>query len=110
MNDGLDAAMRERIRAVLRLVPRVRRAVLFGSRAMGSHRPASDIDLALEGEQLATTDLLFLYGRLEALELPLTVDLVLRESITNPAFEDHIARHGVEWYRRDDEAAYPRTP
>nr|VFJ91592.1 MAG: Nucleotidyltransferase domain-containing protein [Candidatus Kentron sp. LFY]VFJ97254.1 MAG: Nucleotidyltransferase domain-containing protein [Candidatus Kentron sp. LFY] len=37
------------IRAVFRRVPKVREAILFGSRAKLTHRPESDVDLALVG-------------------------------------------------------------
>ncbi|MBT8778490.1 nucleotidyltransferase domain-containing protein [Akkermansia muciniphila] len=39
--------MRSGIREVLSQAPQVRKAVLFGSRALGTWKPASDIDLAL---------------------------------------------------------------
>lgn len=46
LSDGLTAKVRSGIREVFSQIPQIRKAVLFGSRAMGTWRPASDIDLA----------------------------------------------------------------
>src|SRR5688572_20757361 len=47
---GLDARAQSMLRAVIARHPQVSEAWLFGSRAMGTHRPESDIDIALYGE------------------------------------------------------------
>lgn len=60
LNDGLTAKIRSDIQGVLLKIPQIRKAVLFGSRAMGTWRPASGIDLALEGEELNMSVLLTL--------------------------------------------------
>jgi len=49
---GLSRQVLERIQDVLAHFPEVRRAVLFGSRAKGTAKQGSDIDLALYGEGL----------------------------------------------------------
>lgn len=100
--DGLSDKVRKGIRDSLAGSPKVRRAVLFGSRAMGCFRPASDVDLALEGEGLVLEDLIHLKGRLGYLDLPIEVDLVIRSSIRSADLEEHIRTRGVEWYRREE--------
>jgi predicted nucleotidyltransferase len=52
MNSGLDAGVVERIRGVLTQFPELERAVLYGSRAMGTFKPGSDIGLTLFGTAL----------------------------------------------------------
>lgn len=47
LGDGLTARVRSGIREVLSQSPQIRKAVLFGSRALGTWEPASDIDLVL---------------------------------------------------------------
>jgi predicted nucleotidyltransferase len=42
--------MTDRLKEVLRRVPGVRLAVLFGSQARGTARPASDVDVAVLGD------------------------------------------------------------
>ena len=46
---GLSPDEIERMRSVFRRVPAIREVVLYGSRARGTHRAGSDIDLALVG-------------------------------------------------------------
>lgn len=103
LNDGLTAKVRSGIREVLSATPQIRKAVLFGSRAMGTWKPASDIDLALEGEDLDLSVLLALKARLADLNLPVEVDLVIRGRIANPDLERHIHAHGREWFARSAE-------
>jgi len=110
MNDGLTPKNREEIRAILAKSAHVDRAVLFGSRATGAFGRASDIDLALEGENLNLMDLLSLSGEFSESSLPYEVDLVMRSKIINPELESRIQRHGTMFYEkcsRMNESGYP---
>ena len=49
MNYGLSDATVEKIQTVLAGFPQVEKALLYGSRAKGSFKPGSDIDLTLIG-------------------------------------------------------------
>ena len=49
---GLPEAAITAIRQVLASHPEVEAAILYGSRALGRHRPASDIDLTLTGSAI----------------------------------------------------------
>jgi len=111
MTDGLTEEDRSGIRAVLKANPKVRRAVLFGSRAMGTFRGASDVDLALEGEDINLKDLIAIKAQIEKSSLPIEVDLVIRAQIDNPDLEKHIRAYGREWFRRgaDESAKWNET-
>ncbi len=100
MSDGLKARYRRQIIAILGANPRVEAVVLFGSRALGSFTPASDVDLALYGDQLTLTDLADLQAEIEATSIPQQVDLVLAHRIDSEQLRAHLRRHGVEWLRR----------
>ena len=100
MSDGLKANHRAAIIATLAANHRVEQAVLFGSRAMGTHTVTSDVDIALFGQQLTLTDQASLAAACEELPMAQSVDLVRHNTIDNPALAEHIRRHGVEWYRR----------
>lgn len=102
MTDGLSAEHAAVIRRALAAGPNIRRAVLFGSRARGTFRPASDVDLALEGASLGFTDLTAILSRLADSTLAVEVDLVVRAAINNPDLEHRIQTEGREWYRRGD--------
>jgi DNA polymerase beta domain protein region len=95
--------VRSGIREILSQTPQIRKAVLFGSRALGTWKPASDIDLALEGEELDLSVLLTLQARLTELNLPVEVDLIIRNKIINPDLERHIHAYGKEWFSRSME-------
>ena len=100
MSDGLKTQHRAAIIAALAANERVERAVLFGARAMGTNTITSDVDIALFGDRLTLTDQAHLAATCDDLPMAQSVDLVLHNTIDNPALVDHIRTHGVEWYRR----------
>lgn len=101
MRDGLADHERLLIWQALASVSSVESTVLYGSRALGTFRPGSDIDLAIEGARLTNDDLARLAGRLDELSLPYRYDLTIRHLINNAALREHIDRHGVVFWRRD---------
>ena len=66
---------------------------LYGSRAMGRHRPGSDIDLTLVAPPLTHNDRLRLMTALDDLLLPWSIDLSLRHELPE-ALRAHVARVG----------------
>ena len=101
MNDGLTPRYREEIRAILAKAAGVDRAVLYGSRALGTFGKASDIDLALEGQNLDLPDLAMLHGEFAESSLPYEVDLVIRSKIVNPELENRIEKYGRMFYEKE---------
>ena len=100
MNHGLSDNAVQRIASVLARHPEVNRAVLYGSRAKGSYRPGSDIDLTLFGDRLNDTSLMRLRNELDDLLLPYKLDLSAFATLTYPELIDHIRRVGVVLYER----------
>ncbi|MEA3385672.1 MAG: nucleotidyltransferase domain-containing protein [Thermodesulfobacteriota bacterium] len=100
MTDGLKDKYRKAIIEILTANERVEKVVLFGSRAMGTFTPTSDVDIALFGDQLTMTDQAKLAEAIDELSIPQRVDILLYKSIKNEKLIEHIKRHGVEWYRR----------
>lgn len=96
---GLPSAIARQIQAELSRYPAVRQAILFGSRAMGTHRRNSDIDLCLDAPDLPFADFLQLAAMLDEQVLPYSLDLVLQHHIDNSDLLDHIRRVGVVVYR-----------
>ena len=101
MTYGLTDTQLDQIRRVLAETPRLERAVLFGSRAKGTHKPGSDIDLALMGDAFQFADRLRLDNELDDLDLPVFFDLVVYGHISEPALREHIDRVGVTLYSHD---------
>ena len=85
-------AMRNRLSAT----PGVERILLYGSRAKGTHRPASDIDICLVAPLLGLPDLMRLDMEIDELLLPWKIDLSLWHQIDNPALLEHIQRVGID--------------
>ena len=90
---GLTEKEWEQIRAVLRVVPAIEKAVLFGSRAMGLARGNSDVDIILYGEELTMGDVAHVRALLEETTLPYQFDLVLHDA-GNKALQEHVRQYG----------------
>ena len=97
---GLPEAAITAIRQVLASHPEVEAAILYGSRALGRHRPASDIDLTLIGPAIGAAALARIDADLDDLLLPWVIDLSAFSSLRHPALLDHIQRVGVVLYQR----------
>ena len=99
-DSGLKKENIERIREVLANYDQVEKALLYGSRAMGNYKPASDIDIALIGENIDLSLQTKIEFDLDDLMLPCKFDISIYNKITNPDLIDHINRVGVELYNR----------
>lgn len=91
---GLSEDAFEKVCQALRQVSKLKRVLIFGSRAKGNYRPGSDIDLALEGDNLSFDDILSIRAALDNLMLPYKFDVVDRSHIDSE-LNDHINRVGV---------------
>ncbi len=91
----LDNRLIEPIVAAVTAGKPVRRIWLFGSRAAGAARPASDVDLAVEADNWSDVDTNLAHDRLEA-EVPtvLKFDLVDLNAVAKPRFREAIQRQG----------------
>ena len=96
---GLSHQEIDLMRGVFRRFPAISEVVLYGSRAKGTYRPESDIDLALLGvddeiQAEAVAD------ELDELPLPYRFDVKAFNCIKYGPLRAHIARVGVSFYRR----------
>ncbi len=98
---GLPLATIHAICKVFACYPGLAQAVLYGSRAKGTFRSGSDIDLTLKGE-ISDQELLNLYGDLDDLCLPYKFDLSLYRQLDNQALLEHIERVGQVFYERSN--------
>ncbi|MEN9303386.1 MAG: hypothetical protein RL264_1815 [Bacteroidota bacterium] len=94
---GLSELNIEQIKQVIASFPEISKVLLFGSRAIGTYRPNSDIDLCLYGEHLNLTLLNRLEEKLDDLLLPYRFDLLVHSRIKNADFLEHIALFGKEF-------------
>src|SRR5690606_37002092 len=80
---GLSTQTIARIGEVLVRFPEVDQAILFGSRARKTHRPGSDIDLALIGAGLDWRTVGRIYDALDDLLLPYDFSLITYDEATD---------------------------
>ncbi len=97
---GLNDELLTKITAILANNNRLEAALLFGSRAKGTFRPGSDIDIALKGRALTVKDIIQIGIELDELETPYQFDLVIYHRITETALRDHIDRVSQVLYQR----------
>jgi uncharacterized protein len=96
---GLTEGEIETIIAVLIRHAEVEEAFVFGSRAKGSYRPGSDVDLALKGTAVSHEVIVSISSELnEETNMPYKFDVVNLLTIENPDLVGHINRVGVRVY------------
>ncbi|MBI9082569.1 MAG: nucleotidyltransferase domain-containing protein [Desulfobacterales bacterium] len=100
MNHGLSAATAARICGVFARFPSVEKAVLYGSRAKGTFKPGSDIDLTLIGDGLTSAVLGTIADELDELLLPYQIDLSIFHQLDHEKLREHIERVGRVIYEK----------
>ncbi len=88
------------MRTTLASIPEVEEAIIYGSRARGTNRVASDIDITLKGNALTYLQLALLDARIDDLYLPYFVDLSLFSMLKNPDLLESIDREGKVLYKK----------
>ena len=94
------------IASVLSRFPQVERAILFGSRAKGTHRRGSDIDLALVGVGLDWQTVGAIDTVLDDLPTPYGFSLVIFDERLDAEVAAHIRRVGIPLFERHAVAPY----
>lgn len=97
---GIKPESITKINAVFSSHPQISQVILYGSRAKGTQRDGSDIDLTIQGEDVTLTQLLKIENELDELLLPYKIDLSLYHHIDNPDLVEHIRRVGKVFYAR----------
>jgi uncharacterized protein len=87
------------ILGVLRQHPEVDAARIFDSRALGTQRPNSDIDVALYGE-IDTSQMLAIHHEWDELPLPDKFDLAIYSTLSYDDLKRHIGDQGRTLYSK----------
>ncbi len=101
MNFGLSKEKLAKIIEVFSRYPEIERAILYGSRAKGTHQKGSDIDIAIIAPKMDFSRYLKLLSELEDLDLLEKIDLTKYE-LLDPDLKAHIERVG--------KVIYPQNP
>ena len=94
---GLKYEVLQQISKVIGNHPVVVGAAIFGSRAKGTHKKYSDIDICLYGP-VDPGETERIKSELSELDVIYNFDLVAFDSINNLELQEHITRCGVEFY------------
>lgn len=74
----------------------ISQVILFGSRAIGTNRKSSDVDLAIKGEDLGINTIAKLKNILEEqTKLPYFFDIIIYDHINNQELKEQIDKYGV---------------
>lgn len=91
----LDSVTLEKIYQLSKQEKKIKNILLFGSRAKGSAKNGSDIDLAIVGDDFGFRDICRFGMKLDGLDLPYKIDIVNYNTITNIELKEHIDRAGI---------------
>lgn len=98
---GLSEDTLGRTVEVLESFRKLEKAVLFGSRAKGTSKPGSNIDLALSGSALDERIVGRIYDALDDLLLPYQFSLIRFDDQIDPEVAAHINRVGLPFFERE---------
>ena len=98
MKYGLPESVIQKICNVFVRYPQIEKVLLYGSRAMGTARKGSDIDLSICGDDVDFSLLCRLLYELDELLLPYRIDLSIIRDMEDPEVLEHIRRVGVPFY------------
>lgn len=78
----------------------IEKVILYGSRAKGTNKPFSDVDITLIGNNLTQEDLTEVSEKLSDSSLPYYFDISLYYNISNTNLMSHIQRMGKIIYKK----------
>jgi predicted nucleotidyltransferase len=97
-NFGLSARTIDLINKLFASFSEIEKVVIFGSRARGNFKPASDIDLAIYGE-ISDKLLRHIAFELEELPTPYKFDVLNYNDIDNIQLKQNIDKDGKAFYK-----------
>jgi len=95
---GLTQKELEILKEVFKKFGNIHEVVLFGSRALGTHKNSSDIDLAIKGDVDIQTLSRLKFTLEEDTLLPYFFDVIIYDSIDNDELREHIDKFGEKIY------------
>ena len=100
MKYGLKDNLLDSIINIFSKYSKIDKVILYGSRAKGSFKNGSDIDLTLLGEDIKIQELHDIYMDLDELYLPYSFDISIFNKIENKDLINHIKSKGITIYQR----------
>lgn len=98
---GLKASDLDVISEIFERFPDVESAWVYGSRALGTQKQGSDVDIALKGKDISRDTVVKISALLnEESPLPYHFDITNYHTIKNVQLKEHIDRVGVMLYEK----------
>lgn len=102
MRYGLPELQYDQIVKVFAAHKEVDEVILYGSRAKGTQKPYSDVDITILGDKLSLGLLQRIEIELDDLLLPYNFDVSIYHSIENNELVEHIKRVGKTIYKKEN--------
>ena len=99
---GLTPLILARLQSIFQNLGSIEAVIIYGSRAKGTYKAGSDIDLTIKGSAFSLAELAQVENQIDDLYLPYSVDLSQYEQLKNCELIDHIDRVGVVIYAKND--------
>jgi len=98
---GLEEGIVDKLINIFRKYEEVEKVCIFGSRAKGTYKSTSDIDIVLYGEKITHTINTKIYYELDDLYLVYKIDLINFNSLLKgDKLRENIINEGVEIYAK----------
>ena len=78
----------------------IEEVILFGSRAKQAFKKASDVDIAIKGDNVTHDTILHLQNDFEDSYIPYFFDVLRYSTISSGELKEHIRIFGVEIYKK----------
>lgn len=100
MKFGLTEKQFRLIEDTLTSITQIEKVLIFGSRAVNTFKPSSDIDLAIIGKNITFETINSLSSQLDDLPLPFMFDVVAFDLISNAALKNKIDAQGKIFFEK----------
>ncbi len=100
MRYGLSDEQLKKISAILSKHPAIEKALLFGSRAMGNYKKASDVDIAVVGKGINFLQTASIKNDLEKTNIPFFFDVLSYDNLNSQEVRENIDEYGKVIYRK----------
>ncbi len=78
----------------------IEEVIIYGSRAVGTYREGSDIDITLQGDKLTPRIISIIATELDELNSPYKIDISIFSDLKNEKLIEQIKRHGQLFYKK----------
>ena len=98
-NCGLSDAIHQDLQQVFSQFPQIEQVLIFGSRAKGSYREGSDIDLAVFAPAMTDSEFTTLWAHVDSVPIFFKIDLIHWNTLEKEALKQKILAEGHVFYK-----------